>query len=214
MKIGILGSGVVAQTIGGKLAEIGQEVKLGSRETGKLSEWLGKVGSNASAGSFSEAAAFGEVVFNCTAGIGSLEALELAGAANLEGKILIDVTNPLDFSKGFPPTLTVCNDDSLAEQIQRAYPATKVVKTLNTITTAVMVNPGLVPGDHDVFISGNDSEAKATVSGFLKDWFGWKEVTDLGDISSARVTEMLMPFWLQLYKASGNAIFGYKIVKG
>jgi predicted dinucleotide-binding enzyme len=214
MQIGVLGSGMVGQSIGGKLVELGHAVKVGTREPQKLAEWLGKVGGNASAASPAEAAAFGEIVFNCTNGVGSLEALQMAGEENLNGKILIDISNPLDFSQGFPPTLSVCNNDSLGEQIQRTYPAVKVVKTLNTMNTNLMVNPALVPGEHDVFVSGNDAEAKATVTNILKDWFGWQSVIDLGDITTARATEMLMPLWLRLYGVFQNANFNYKIVRG
>jgi predicted dinucleotide-binding enzyme len=129
----------------------------------------------------------------------SLDALRQAGARNLDGKILIDVANPLDFSKGMPPTLSVCNTDSLGEQIQRAFPGARVVKTLNTMNTNVMVDPGLVPGDSDVFVSGNDAAAKAQVTGILKSWFGWRSIIDLGDITTARGTEMLLPIWLRLW---------------
>ena len=121
---------------------------------------------------FADAAGHGELVFNCTNGVASLEALAAAGEENLAGKILVDVANPLDFSQGMPPTLTVCNDDSLGEQIQRAYPDAKVVKTLNTVNAGVMVDPGSVPGEHDVFICGDDDEAKAQVTRLLEP-FGW-----------------------------------------
>jgi predicted dinucleotide-binding enzyme len=213
MKIGILGSGMVAQVIGAKLLELGHEVKLGTRDETKLDEWQDKAGSRGSVGSFAEAAAFGEVVFNCTAGGGSLNALDLAGEANLNGKILIDVSNPLDSSRGMPPTLLVCNTDSLGEQIQRAYPQVRVVKTLNTMNCNVMVNPSAVPGDHDVFVSGNDADAKARVTDILKDWFGWKSVIDLGDIATARGTEMYLPLWLRLWGALGTGMFNIKVVK-
>jgi predicted dinucleotide-binding enzyme len=132
----------------------------------------------------------------------------------LNGKILVDTSNPLDFSKGMPPSLTVCNTDSLGEQIQRAFPQVKVVKTLNTVNAFLMVNPALVPGDHDLFVNGNDPEAKATVTGILKDWFGWKSVLDMGDISTARATEMLMPFWVRMWGVLQTPMFNYKIVKG
>lgn len=213
MKVGIFGSGMVAQTIGGKVAELGHEVKLGTRDPGKPREWQGKAGDRASVGSFAEAAAFGEILFNCTAGSGSLEALGSAAREELAGKILVDVSNPLDFSQGMPPTLFVCNTDSLGEQIQRAYPDTRVVKSLNTVTANLMVNPSALPGDHDVFVSGNDPEAKAKVTEILRDWFGWKSVIDLGDITSARTTEMLMPFWLRMWGIVGGPMFNYRIVR-
>ena len=201
MKIGILGTGVVGQTIGTKLARLGHDVRMGSRSAGneKAVKWAKDTGARASQGTFSDAAAFGELVFNCTAGMGSLEALRQAGAKHLEGKVLIDVANALDFSNGMPPSLAVANTDSVGEQIQRELPKTRVVKTLNTMTTAVMVNPRLVPGDHDVFVSGNDAGAKAQVTELLTKGFGWKSVIGLGDISTARGTEMRLPIWLRLW---------------
>jgi hypothetical protein len=137
----------------------------------------------------------------------------MAGPANLKDKILIDIANPLDFSKGMPPTLAICNTDSLGEQIQRAFPEVKVVKTLNTMNCDIMVNPSRVPGEHDVFICGNDAEAKTIATQILKDWFGWKSVIDLGDITSARGTEMLMPIWIRLWGVFGHANFNFRIVK-
>ena len=201
MKIGILGTGVVGQTIGAKLVQLGHDVKMGARAAGneKAQKWVSDNGPRASAAAFADAAAFGEIVFNCTSGTASLAALKQAGAKNLEGKILIDVANPLDFSKGMPPTLSVCNTDSLGEQIQRAFPNVRVVKTLNTMNTNVMVNPGLVPGESDVFVSGNDAAAKTRVTEILKQWFGWRNVIDLGDITTARGVEMLLPIWLRLW---------------
>ena len=213
MKVGIVGSGQVAQAIGTKLVALGHEVKLGSRDPQKLADWQAQAGSRASAGSFEEAAAFGEIVFNCTSGGGSLDALNLAGEQNLNGKVLIDVSNPLDFSNGMPPTLLVCNTDSVAEQIQRAFPQARVVKTLNTMNNALMVNPALLPGEHDVFVSGNDAEAKATVTDLLKNEFGWRSVVDLGDIKSARGVEMLLPLWVQLMGVTQTPNFNFKIVR-
>jgi len=136
MKVGIFGSGMVGQTIGSKVAELGHAVMMGTRNPAKLQEWLGKVGGNARVGSLAEAAAHGEILFNATNGNGSLEALALAGEANLNGKILVDISNPLDFSHGMPPVLFVSNSDSLGEQIQRAYPKVKLIKTLNTVTAS------------------------------------------------------------------------------
>jgi 8-hydroxy-5-deazaflavin:NADPH oxidoreductase len=215
VRIGILGTGVVGQTIGGKLVELGHDVKLGSRTATneKAAKWVAQHGSRASQGTFADAASFGEVVFNCTSGMVSLEALRSAGAANLAGKVLVDVSNPLDFSRGMPPTLSVCNSDSIAEQIQRAFPETKVVKTLNTMNAGVMVNPSLVPGDHDVFMSGNDADAKSQVSGLLRS-FGWKTILDLGDITSARGAEMVLPIWLRLMGAFKTATFNFHIARG
>ncbi len=214
MKIGILGTGMVGDTIGSKLVELGHEVKMGSRTTSnqKAAEWTKTNGERASHGTFADAAAFGEIVFNCTTGSISLEALKLAGATNLSGKILVDVANPLDVSTG-TPRLTVCNTDSLAEQIQQSYPQTKVVKTLNTVYCKVMVNPSLVPGNHNVFVSGNDADAKAKITEILTKWLGWKNVIDLGDITTARGTEMLLPIWFRLMGVLKTAEFNFHIVK-
>ncbi len=187
---------------------------IGTRNPAKLQDWLGKVGANAMVGSLAQAAAYGEILFNATNGGGSLEALALAGEANLNGKILIDISNPLDFSRGMPPTLFVSNTDSLGEQIQRAYPQVKVVKTLNTVTASLMVNPRqLANGDHHVFVSGNDAGAKAHVVNLLTTWFGWQHVIDLGDITTARGPEMYLPIWLRLWGALGIGLFNVKVVK-
>lgn len=222
MKIGILGSGIVGQTLGTKLIERGHDVILGTRNPdataekrgfGKsLGEWTQASGGRL--GTFAQAAAHGDVVINATAGTASLQALQLAGGQHLAGKILIDVSNPLDFSKGMPPTLTVCNTDSMGEQIQRAYPEVKVVKTLNTVNANVMVNPAQVGnGDHHLFVSGNDADAKQKVTGWLKDWFGWKEVIDLGDITTARGAEMVLALWIRIMSALGTPFFNYRIVR-
>ncbi len=215
MKIGVLGTGMVGNVIASKLVQLGHEVKMGSRtaDNMKAAEWVKTVGSKASQGTFSQAAQFGEIVFNCTHGMASLEVLHLAGAANLKGKILVDIANPLDFSKGMPPSLSVCNTDSLAEQIQRAFPETKVVKALNTVNCSLMVNPSLVKGEHDIFVSGNDAQAKAKVTDILKNWFGWKTVIDLGDITSARATEMILPIWVRLMGIFQSPNFNFKVVK-
>lgn len=214
MKIGIVGSGTVARTIGAKLVELGHEIVLGTRDRAKLNEWLAEAGRGARAGSFAEAAAHGEVVINATAGGGSLEALRAAGAPNLNGKILIDIANPLDFSKGMPPTLSVVNTDSLGEQIQRAFPEVKVVKTLNTVTASIMVNPRqLAGGDHHIFVSGDDPEARAQVSEWLRSWFGWEHIIELGDISTARGAEQILPIWVRLMGVLGTPLFSFKVVR-
>jgi predicted dinucleotide-binding enzyme len=215
MKIAILGTGVVGETLGSKLVELGHDVRMGSRTANheKAVAWTKKAGARASQGTFADAAAFAEWVFNCTAGTVSLEALKLAGAQNLNGKVLVDVSNPLDFSKGFPPTLSVCNTDSVGEQLQRAFPDVKVVKALNTVTTGVMVNPGKLSAPTDIFIAGNDAGAKKQVTQLLTEGFGWKRVVDLGDISGARATEGHMFLWLRLYGALGTPDFNVQIVK-
>jgi predicted dinucleotide-binding enzyme len=214
MKIGIMGTGMVGQTLGSKLVQLGHEVKMGSRTQNNenATQWVKQNGGRASQGTFADAAAFGEIVFNCTAGTASLAALKLAGSQNLRGKVLVDVANPLDFSKGMPPSLSVCNTDSLAEQIQKAFPHAKVVKTLNTMNCVVMVNPSLVPGEHNVFVSGNDPQAKAKVNEILGS-FGWNSIIDLGDITAARGTEMLLPIWLRLMGLYQTPNFNFRIAK-
>lgn len=209
MKIAVLGTGAVGQRIASKLVALGHEVMMGSRTAGneKAVAWVAEAGHGASEGTFAQAAAFGEHVWNCTAGTASLAALEAAGADALADKILLDLSNPLDFSKGFPPRLSIGNDDSLGEAIQRALPRTKVVKTLNTMANPIMVEPSLLPGDHEVFVSGNDAEAKGVVSRFLQEQFGWRRVTDLGDITTARGTEAWLLLWTRLYGALGHADF-------
>ena len=207
MRIGVLGTGPVGQTLATKLVELGHEVRMGSRDAAneKAQAWAAGAGEHASAGAFSDAAAFGELVFNCTGGAVSLEALEQTGDDALRGKVLVDVANPLDFSRGMPPTLTVCNTDSLGEQIQRRFPETRVVKTLNTVNAGVMVNPGQVPGEHDVFVCGNDDGAKGEVVELLTS-FGWprERIVDLGGIDGARAVEMYLPLWLRLFGAFGT----------
>jgi predicted dinucleotide-binding enzyme len=215
MNIAVLGTGVVGQTIGTKLVELGHSVRLGSRSASneKGEEWSKKAGKNASHSTFADAAKFGEIVFNCTGGMVALEALRMANAENLAGKILVDISNALDFSKGFPPTLSVCNTDSIGEQIQREFPDAKVVKTLNTVNAMLMVNPSLVPGEHDLFMSGNDADAKATVRKILTEWFGWKIVIDLGDITTARGTEQLLPIWVRLMGLFQSPQFNFHIAR-
>jgi predicted dinucleotide-binding enzyme len=198
VKIGVLGTGTVGRTLAGKLRKLGHDVLVGSRSAGD------------DAVPFADAAAHGELVFNCTSGMASLNALSAAGEDNLAGKILVDVANPLDFSGGMPPTLSVCNDDSLGEQIQREFPRTRVVKALNTVNAGVMVAP--IP-DTNVFVCGNDEEAKGEVAQLLTE-FGWPEdaVVDLGGISAARGPEMYLPLWLGLMGAVGPH-FNIKVVQ-
>jgi predicted dinucleotide-binding enzyme len=215
MKIGVLGTGMVGKAIGSKLVALGHEVKMGSRTRGneKAVAWSQAAGVGASEGSFADAAAFGEIIFNCTLGHAAIQILESAGAENLRGKILVDITNPLDFSKGMPPTLFVSGDDSLGEQIQRAFPDLRVVKTLNTVTAEVMVNPAILPdAGHQMFVAGNDAEAKAQVTALLKDGFGWQEVLDLGDISMSRGTEAYLLLWIRLWGSLKTANFNIKLV--
>jgi predicted dinucleotide-binding enzyme len=215
MKMGVLGTGEVGRTIASRLVEVGNDVRLGARSADNppAKEWAEKAGGKASSGTFADAASFGEVVFNCTKGEHSLDALRAAGAKNLEGKVLVDVSNPLDFSKGFPPSLTVCNTDSLAEQIQREFPKARVVKALNTMWNGLMVNPRMLKETHHTFVSGNDEKAKQSVRGILES-FGWHqdEVIDLGDITTARGTEAYLPLWVRLYAATQKGAFNLRLV--
>ena len=228
MKIGILGTGVVSQTIAEKLVQLGHGVMIGTRDkqvtlakTGKdnfgrppFSEWL-KNNSKVQFGTYTEAASFGELLVNATNGFGTMPALEAAGKRNLVNKVMIDISNPLDFSKGMPPTLFISNTDSLGEQIQRAYPELKVVKALNTMNAYIMVNPSLLPDDHNVFLNGNDVNAKNEVKMLLIS-FGWKEknIIDMGDISTARGTEQILPIWVRLWGTLQTPMFNFKIVVG
>ena len=218
MRIAVLGTGTVGETIGSRLVELGHEVRMGSRSASneKAVAWAGQAGERASHWTFADAAAFAdELVFNCTKGEASLEALRQAGAENLRGKVLLDVSNPLDFSQGFPPTLSVCNTDSLGEQIQREFPDLRVVKTLNTMWCGLMVNPGqLAGGDHTVFMSGNDEAAKGKVRELLQQ-LGWREgsILDLGDLSTCRGTEMMLPIWLRVMGATRTSAFNFRVVR-
>ena len=218
MKIAILGTGMVGNTIATKLVQLGHEVMMGSRtansEPGQ--QWLRSVNNKGRIGTFSDAAAFGEIVFDCTSGANSIAALRQAGAANLRGKILIQVGNPLDFSKGMPPSLTVCNTDSQGEQTQREFPDARVVKALNTVNCDIMVEPSRIPGDHNLIICGNDAAAKAEVTKYLSSWFGWKpaNIIDLGPISASRGTEMFLALWIRLFGLFGTPHFNIHIVRG
>jgi predicted dinucleotide-binding enzyme len=212
MKIGILGTGMVGQTLAAKLAERGEDVLVGTRNPEKASAWA--QGAGVKLGSYSEAAAHGQIVINATKGEATLESLRAAGEANLADKIVVDVANPLDFSHGMPPTLTVANNDSLGEQVQRAFPRAKVVKALNTLNAALMVNPGAVGGgDHTIFVCGNDAAAKGEVSRLLASWFGWRDIIDLGDITAARGSEALLLIWVRLMMTLGHANFQFKVVR-
>ena len=213
MKIGVLGTGVTGQTIASKLVQLGHDVIMGSRDEAnpKAVAWAKEEGHKALYGTFANAAAYGEIIFNCTLGPASLDALRMAGAENLKGKILIDTSNPINKFTD-PWTLTVCNADSLGEQIQRIFPETKVVKTLNTVNANVMVDPEKLIERTQVFVSGNDIEAKAQVVMILRDWFGWKEILDLGDITSSRGVEMYLVLWQGLRKVLPEQRFNIKVV--
>ena len=212
MRMGVLGSGMVAQALSARLAELGHNVVIGTRDANKLRGWQSS-NQRVLIGSFAETAAHGDMVFNTTNGTGSLNALTLAGEENLADKILVDVSNPLDFSHGFPPSLTVIGSDSLAEQIQRAFPMARVVKALNTVTARVMTHPlEVANGDHHVFISANYADAKGQVAELLRS-FGWIHIFDLGDLSTARGTEAYMLLWVRLFGAMNTGMLNIKIMK-
>lgn len=216
MRFGVLGTGQVGQTVAGRLVADGHEAVMGSRtpDNAAAAAWAAAAGGPAGHGTFAHAAAAGEVVFNCTAGTASLAALATVDPGDLAGKVLVDVANPLDFSGGFPPTLTHCNTTSLGEEIQRAHPDAKVVKALNTMSCAVMVDPARVPGEHNVFMCGDDVPAKETVATLLAAW-GWSDaaIIDLGDITNARGAEMVLPLWVRLYGVLGTGDFNLAVVR-
>jgi hypothetical protein len=209
MKVGVLGTGMVGNAIATRLVELGHEVRMGSRQPGneKAVEWAESAGELASSGDFADAASFGEIAFNCTAGEGSVDAVTSA-RDGLAGKLLIDVANTLDFSDGPPPVIVATDRDSLAEQIQRVVPEVHVVKTLNTVNNDVMVDPARVPGDHVIFVSGDDQDAKRRAVELLGE-FGWPEdrVIDLGDITTARGPETYVGLWLRLMRALDTTQF-------
>lgn len=226
MNIAILGTGVVGRILSEKLLDLGHRVIVGTRDVNltlsrdlpdamgypPFKNWYERH-PEALIASFAEAASQGEVIINAISGKSTLDALRSAGTS-LDGKILIDLSNPLDFSKGMPPSLFICNTSSLGEEIQNTFPKVKVVKTLNTLGAELMVDPfRLNHGEHSIFVSGNDLEARKTVAGYLEDWFGWKDVIDLGDITTARGTEMFLSLWLRVYATLKTANFQIKIVR-
>ncbi|WP_144723583.1 NADPH-dependent F420 reductase [Cellulosimicrobium sp. TH-20] len=227
MKITVLGTGMVGRTLAARLDDLGHDVVIGTRDPGATlartepgnmdtppySRWQ-QEHTGVRLLPFAEAAAHGQVVLNAVLGEHALEALDLVGAQNLAGKVLLDLALPLDFSAGMPPTLTVANTDSLGEQIQRAYPDTRVVKSLNTVFCQVMVDPTRIPGNHSIFVAGNDVRAKQAVTGLLGE-FGWPadSIIDLGDISGARAAEMYSRLYFTLVGALGTFELNIDVVR-
>lgn len=210
MRIGVLGTGVVGQAVASRLAELGHDVVMGAREAGneRAAGWA--AGHRGRAGTFATAAGHGELVVNATSGVASLVALEAAGQDRLAGKVLLDLANPLDLSRGFPPCLAVVNTDSLGELIQRTFPEVRVVKALNMVNCEVMVHPEQVPGQHTTFVAGEDEAAKALVVALLRE-LGWRDIVDLGGIASARGMEMYVMFWVQARMALGTSAFNVQL---
>jgi predicted dinucleotide-binding enzyme len=216
MRIAVLGTGAVGRALGSRLVETGHQVRMGSRTAGNDAAvaWVAEHGDAAGEGTFADAAAWGDVVVNATGGLVSIDALTSAGTENLAGKVLLDVSNPLDFSGGFPPTVVQTEGRSLGEHIQDAFPEAHVVKTLNTMNADVMVHPRSLPGSHSVFVAGNDGDAKALARDLLVG-FGWTpdEVVDAGDISAARGLELYLPLWLSLMGSFGTPSFNVSVVR-
>ena len=211
MRIAVLGTGGVGQVVAARLAELGHEVTMGTRDVAATLD-RGTVLVGVRLLSFRDAAMEAEVIVNATSGQVSLAALGAAGEENLAGKVLVDLSNPLDFSAGFPPTLFVKDTDSLGEQIQAAFPEARVVKALNTLTADLMVHPELLPEGHTLFVSGNDPEAKELVTRLLLS-MGHTDVIDLGDITTARGTEMFLALWVRAMSALGTPMFNIRIVR-
>ncbi|WP_328943125.1 NAD(P)-binding domain-containing protein [Streptomyces sp. NBC_00250] len=213
MKIAVLGTGDVGRRLATKLASLGHQVAMGSRTADNVEavKWADEHGGGH--GTFADAAASAELVVNATGGLVSLAVLESVGADRLRGKVVLDVSNALDFSEGFPPKVVTPDGGSVAEQLQKAFPEARLVKTLNTMTNTVMVEPGRVPGHHNVFLSGDDEDAKAVVAELLGS-FGWAadRIIDLGDLTSARATEQLVQLWLRLYGVLGTGDFNFSVV--
>lgn len=211
MRIAVLGTGMVGRALAGAWSRVGHEVRVGTRDP-EASATRDEL-SGLDLATFADAAEWAQIVVNASSGDVTLQVLESAGAANLADKLLIDISVPLDFSQGFPPRLSICNDGSLGEQVQAAFPGARVVKTLNTMNANVMVDPrGLADGDHSVFVCGNDADAKAAVTALLHE-LGHTDVIDIGDITSARGTEMYLPLWLRVMGALGTVEFNIKVVR-
>lgn len=212
MKISILGTGMVGRTLAAGLAQAGHAVTVGTRDVQATRERGEAFPDTARLAAYPDAVADADLVINATNGQASLLALQAVGMDALAGKVLLDVANPLDFTSGFPPTLFTAQTDSLAEQIQRTFPATRVVKSLNTLNAGLMLDPGSLSAPSAVFLSGDDLVAKQQVRDLLTS-FGWEQIIDLGGISSARGAEMLMPMWLNLMAVFEGPDFNWSIVR-
>ncbi len=212
MKIGIIGSGVVGQQLGLGFIRLGHEVKIGTRDVSKLAEWLRQAGGNASVGSFKEAAEYGEIIVLATSWAGTENAINLAGKENFSNKILIDVTNPLNFSQGPPPKLAASYGNSGTEQIQSWLPAARIVKAFNTISAYIMIDPKREEGEPDLFIAGSDEGAKKSVTEFARK-FGWKSVIDMGDLSQAYWLETFAMMWIYYGFRFNNWTHAFKLLK-
>ena len=225
MKIGVLGSGAVGREVAERLAEGGHEVQIGTRDPSTtlartdpdgmgfppFAEWHAS-NSHIPLVTFAEAGAFGEILFNATSGMVSVAVMDAVGDGSND-KVVVDLANPLDFSQGFPPSVARFDHGSLGQELQARFPRTKVVKVLNTLNLALMFKPTeLADGDHTLFMAGNDDDAKSTVRELLES-YGWRDIIDLGDISGAEGTELLLPFWLRLYGLIGHGKFQIKIVR-
>jgi predicted dinucleotide-binding enzyme len=211
MKVGVLGSGEVGRVLAAGFIGLGHEVKIGSRDPAKLADWVIAAGSRASAGSFEEAARFGDLVVLATLGVATCEAVRLAGAQHFTGKVVMDATNPLDFTPGMPPRLSVGFDDSLGEQVQRMIRDARVVKAFNTVGNALMVNPQLPGGPPDMFICGDDADAKQLIGQICKH-FGWG-VIDIGGIEGARYLEPMCLVWVLHGVSSGTWAHAFKMLQ-
>ncbi len=217
MRVGVLGTGEVGRTLASRFIADGHDVRLGSRSADNPTgaAWASDQGERADHGTFADAADGVDLLVNATPGTVSLEVLATIPDADLDGAVLLDVANPLDFTDGFPPTLSLANTTSLGEEIQRAHPTARVVKALNTVHNSVMVEPDRVPGHHHLFVCGNDDAAKALVREILAVW-GWRpedRIIDLGDITNARATEMLLALWVRLYGTLGSPDFNLAVLR-
>jgi predicted dinucleotide-binding enzyme len=214
MKIGVLGTGDVGKALGKGFVTLGHEVKMGSRTApnDKAVAWALDMGPKASAGSFADAAEFGDIVVLATLGVANEEVLHAAGPANLRGKVVIDATNPLDFSGGIPPKLAIAGNDSGGERVQRLIPDARVVKAFNTVGNPFMFRPEFPGGPPDMFIAGNDEEAKTKVSAILKD-FGWATVHDLGGIEASRYLEAMCMVWVLSAVRGGTWNQAFKLLR-